>query len=214
MDLAQYVVRRANVDDLPGLKTLWERASLQVLDLERRLTEFQLVSSLQGDLVGAAGLHVVGREGLLHSEAFAAPETEEAFRPLLWNRLHTLARNHGLLRLWTREAAPFWHLQAGFKEATPELLAKLPAVFGDRHVRWQVLALREETQEAVSFEKEFEMFQQTSRANMEQVMSQARSLRSFAYAIGIAFFLAALGWAAWIFVRRAGEDSPSGPTPR
>src|SRR5438046_7014520 len=53
MNASELTVRRATVDDLNGLKQLWERARLQVLDLERRLTEFQLLVSNESDLLGA-----------------------------------------------------------------------------------------------------------------------------------------------------------------
>src|SRR5256886_8983337 len=36
MNASELTVRRATVDDLDGLKQLWERARLQVLDLEKR----------------------------------------------------------------------------------------------------------------------------------------------------------------------------------
>src|SRR5207302_5432031 len=56
MNASEPTVRRATVDDLNGLKQLWERARLQVLDLERRLTEFQLIVSDESDLLGTIGL--------------------------------------------------------------------------------------------------------------------------------------------------------------
>src|SRR2546426_9675403 len=117
MSEPQYSLRRATVDDLPGLKVLWERARLQVLDLEKRLTEFQLVVSDAGDLIGALGLHIEGKQGKLHSEAFSQPDQQDQFRPRLWERVQTVSRNHGLVRLWTQELSPFWH-QAGFADAT------------------------------------------------------------------------------------------------
>src|SRR5213079_1001159 len=114
----QYSLRRATVDDLPGLKILWERARLQVLDLEKRLTDFQLVVSDAGDLIGAVGLHIEGKQGHVHSEAVAQLEQDAKFREQIWERILVLARNHGLIRLWTLEAAPFWQQQAGFAEAS------------------------------------------------------------------------------------------------
>jgi len=190
MDPARFVVRRATVDDLPGLKLLWERAGLQVLDLERHLTEFQLISSLEGDLAGAIGLHIDGRHGLIHSEAFAQPEEEDDFRQLLWDRLRNLARNFGLSHLWTQEQAPFWHQQAKFNEADAEVVKKLPAAFGDPHRHWSGVGLRDEAVEAKSLEKEFELFQQASRVGLDQVLSQTRRLKVGAYVIaGVLLFV-------------------------
>ena len=191
MNPPEFSVRRATVEDLAGLKLLWERAGLQVLDLEKRLTEFQLAVTPVGDLMGAVGLHIVGRDGLLHSEAFTQPEHSEPLRPLLWERVRNLARNHGLVRMWTREEAPFW-LQAGFAEASPELLKKLPVALGDGHQRWLTMQLREETVPSLSLEQEFELFQQASKASTEEVMAQARKLRALANIIAWVVLGAAL----------------------
>jgi N-acetylglutamate synthase-like GNAT family acetyltransferase len=178
----EFSVRRATVEDLGGLKQLWERSGLQVLDLEKRLTEFQLAITPAGDLLGAFGLRIAGKEGQLHSEAFTQPERAEALRPAFGERLRSLARNHGLVRLWTREEAPFW-LHEGFSEAEAELLKKLPPPFGDSRHHWLALQLRDEAVPPLSLEHEFEIFQQASRADTEEVMAQARKLRTAATVI-------------------------------
>jgi len=199
MNPPEFSVRRATVEDLGGLKLLWERAGLQVLDLEKRLTEFQLAVTPVGDLMGAVGLHIVGKEGRLHSEAFTQPEQSEPLRLLLWERVRNLARNHGLVRMWTREEAPFW-LQAGFAEASSELLKKLPAALGDGHQRWLAMQLKEETVPSLSLEQEFELFQQASKASTEEVMAQARRLRTVANVIAWVVLAAAMlvvGFYGW-----------------
>ena len=172
-----YNLRRATVDDLPGLKLLWERARLQVLDLEKRLTDFQLLVSDAGDLIGAIGLHIEGKQGQVHSEAFAQPEQDAQFRDQVWERIQVVARNHGLVRLWTREAAPFWQQQAGFGEASAELVEKLPASFGDAAGRWLMLQLREENLSALSLEHEFELFQAGQKQETEKLMQMGRKLK-------------------------------------
>ncbi len=177
MSEPQYSLRRATVDDLPGLKLLWERSRLQVLDLEKRLTDFQLVVSDAGDLIGAIGLHIEGRQGHVHSEAVAQPEQDAKFREQVWERIQVLARNHGLVRLWTREAAPFWQQQAGFAEASPELATKLPVGFGATPGRWLMLQLREENLSVLSIEREFELFQVSQKQETEKLMQLGRTLK-------------------------------------
>jgi N-acetylglutamate synthase-like GNAT family acetyltransferase len=201
------IVRRANVDDLTGLRLLWERAHLQVLDLEKRLTEFQLVSTPGGDLIGVIALHIDGKLGRLYGEAFTHPEQADDARPWLWERLQTLARNHGLVRLWTLEAAPFWH-HAGFTKADPEQLRKLPESFGDRHSHWLTLALREESVQAISIEKEFEIFQQSQRAQTEQVLAQARRLKLLAYVVTFVVAIIALVGLFFVFSKTS-QSTPS-----
>ena len=207
MNPPEFMVRRATVDDLGGLKILWERARLQVLDLERHLTEFQLAVSMEGDLLGAAALRVQGKDGLLHSEAFTLPETEEQYRPAIWQRLHNLARNHALVRIWTREGAPFWH-QTGFAEVPAEQLKKLPAAFGDPHARWLTLPLREDTAGVLSLEQEFELFQQANRANTDQVMAQARKLKLFANVVAVAVFVLAAALVGVLAFRHFRQSKP------
>jgi len=177
MNEPQYHLRRATVDDLPGLKVLWERARLQVLDLEKRLTDFQLVVSDAGDLIGAVGLHIEGKQGQVHSEAFAQPEQEAQFRDQVWERIQVVARNHGLVRLWTREAAPFWRQQAGFAEASAGLVEKLPASFGDAPGHWLMLQFREENLSVLSLEREFELFQASQKQETEKLMQMGRKLK-------------------------------------
>jgi N-acetylglutamate synthase-like GNAT family acetyltransferase len=182
MSSPDYTLRRATVDDLVGLKQLWERAHLQVLDLEKRLTEFQLVGTEAGDLVGAIGLQIDGKQGRIHSEAFAQPEDTDRFRQQLWERIQAVARNHGLVRLWTREPAPFW-AQRGFQEADAETIKKLPPAFGDTGQRWSSLQLKEESPVVISLDKEFELFQASQREGVERIMRQAKIMKNIAYAI-------------------------------
>src|SRR5256886_11992356 len=194
MNASELTVRRATVDDLDGLKQLWERARLQVLDLEKPLTEFQLVGSDESDLLGAIGLHIEGKQGQLHSEAFTQPEQEDRFRAQLWERIQIVARNHGLVRLWTQGRSPFWQ-QAGFGGASPELLKKLPPGFGDAQAHWLALQLREESLAAFSLEQEFELFQAAQKEESERLMRLGTSLKNIvmalvgiALAIGLFFF--------------------------
>jgi N-acetylglutamate synthase-like GNAT family acetyltransferase len=192
MNTPSYTVRRATVDDLGGLKILWERARLQVLDLEKRLTEFQLIVSDAGDLIGAIGLHLEGKQGKLHSGAFAQLEQADEFRPQLWERVQSVARNHGLVRLWTQDLAPFWR-EAGFAEVSPELLKKLPPGFGDAPGLWLALQLKEESAAALSIDHEFELFQAAQKEETERLMKLGRTMKFTVFIVlGLAVAIAAI----------------------
>ena len=210
MNSPEYTARRATVDDLSGLKILWERARFQVLDLEKRLTEFQLIVSDAGDLIGALALHIEAKQGLLHSGAFAQPEQEEQFRPQLWERIQSVARNHGLNRLWTQEGAPFW-LQAGFVEGSAETLPRLPPGFGDRQARWLTLQLKDENVAALSIEHEFELFQTAQKEETERLRRLGRTMKVTVFVvIGIVATIALL-----VIVRMAVKNPSLGiPGPR
>src|SRR5262245_49583574 len=131
-------VRRATIEDLPKLVALWQQESLAGPDLEKRFKEFQVVEAPPGEIAGALGLQVAGLEGRLHSEVFARAEESDALRELLWERAKVLAQNLGLVRLWTQLSTPFWN-HSGFSYAAADLLAKLPATFGDGARPWQFL---------------------------------------------------------------------------
>ena len=182
MNLPAYTARRATVDDLGGLKLLWERARYQVLDLEKLLTNFQLIVSDAGDLIGAIGLQIEGKQGRLHSSAFTQPEQEDTFRPVLWERIQTVARNHGLVRLWTQESSPFWP-EAGFAEASPEALKRVPAIFGSAQARWLTLQLKEENAAALSLEHEFELFQTAQKEETERLLRLGRTMKLTVFAV-------------------------------
>jgi N-acetylglutamate synthase-like GNAT family acetyltransferase len=206
----EFIVRRATVEDLGGLKQLWERARLQVLDLEKRLTEFQLAVTPEGDLLGAVGLQIAGKEGLVHSEAFTQAEQGESLRGAFWERLRNLARNHGLVRLWTVEEASFW-AQSGFAEPSADTLKKLPGSFGDNHRRWLALQLKDDAAPSLSLEQEFEIFQQSSRASMEEMMSQARKLRTLANVIAWVALGVVVALVAFYGLRHLQQTRASGP---
>src|SRR5262245_23646061 len=105
--------RRATIEDLQKLTPLWTREGLPAEELGKRFQEFQVIDGSDGALAGAIGLHITGQEGRLHSEAFLHPEEAEPLRARLWERVQMIAKNHGLVRLWTQLNAPFWS-QNGF----------------------------------------------------------------------------------------------------
>jgi len=214
MDPARFMVRRATLDDLSGLKELWTRAHLQVLELERRLTDFQLVVSEESDLMGAVALRIEAGQGWLHSEAFAGPEGQDPLRQLLWDRVMILARNHGLTRLWTLELAPFWRQVAEFQGVEQEDLKRFPGSFGQAHMRWQTLVLRAEDQRLLSLEQELEIFQQDSRSGMNQVMSQAQVVRWVAYGVVGVFLAGIFGLAVYYGLRWMREGNVRRPRRR
>ena len=134
MTEAPYVARRATVEDLPQLLALWELERLPATALEKRFTEFQVVSDDAGVVLAAVGLQIIGAHGLLHGEAIARPELSDMLRGLLWKRLQVIIQNHALERLWTQLPAHAWRDQ-GFERATEEQLklrpAEYPSQYGD-----------------------------------------------------------------------------------
>lgn len=177
-------VRRATIEDLPALVALWQPMGLPVSELERRLTEFQVVTAEAGKVVGTVGFQIAGKNGQIHSEAFADFSQADELRPLLWERLQMVAANHGIVRVWTRETAPFWaHL--GMTAPDADAIAKQPPAWREQPGHWLVLKLREDVEEALSADKEFELFRQAERAQTEATLGRARALNKLATALAL-----------------------------
>ena len=190
-------VRRATVEDIPRLIPLWKIEELPWQDLEKRFREFQVIEAGNGELLGAIAIQIAGRDGWLHSEVFAHPEDSDLLREHLWQRLQSVAANHGLLRLWNGSEAPFWHA-AGFAPGTPEQLARRPAAFSDGVAPGRLLQLKEENADVV-VEKEFAMFREAERERAQQLMRHARVLKMVAVLIGVVLFAFVLVWALKFF---------------
>jgi N-acetylglutamate synthase-like GNAT family acetyltransferase len=197
---SKYRVRRATLDDLSQLMALWEPMHYPTEDLAKRVTEFQVAESPEGKVVGGAGLQIAERQGLVHSEAFSDFALAEHLRPLLWDRLHAVATNHGLLRVWTREQAPFWN-HCGLVKADAEALEKLPALWRGPTSGWLTLKLRDDVETVLSLDKEFAVFMQTEKQHTERVFQQARTMKTIMTLLAVALLIAVVVWAITTFVR-------------
>lgn len=187
MNPPAYQVRRATVEDLPVLRRLWQEAQLPLLQPEKRLTEFQVVLNEKNQVLGAIGLQIKGHEGMMHNEVFLEPTCTDDCRDELWRRLQVVAMNHSLVRLWTREDAPYWH-HIGFKPCDKELLQKLTAVFGEQEGHWSCHKLRDELALPKSLDQELAIFAEAQRQETAAMLRKAKIWRHIATAIAVLFF--------------------------
>src|SRR3954464_4115828 len=162
MTMPNQQVRRATVEDVSKLVHLWRQENLPSESLEKRFKEFQVVEAENGELLGAIGLQISGQEALLHSEAFLSPEHSEFVREKVWERAQIMAKNHGLVRVWTQFHAPFWRGN-GFPQPRGAPLQKLPPAFGPAQSPWLVIELREDTAAPISLDQEFALFKEPER---------------------------------------------------
>ena len=205
MSPSTHRVRRATLDDMANLSALWRSMQLPVQELEKRLTEFQVAESHDGKLLGAVGLQIARREGRVHSEAFADFSVADQVRPLLWERMQSLAINHGLVRLWTQEQALFWK-HCGLHPATPEALQKLPPAWQSSPDEWLTLQLKDEIAAALSTDKEFAMFMEAEKQRTEKAFRQARVIKHVATLVAV--LLAIFVFAALVFWLRRNPPMP------
>ena len=200
MNSSPYGVRRATLDDINELTVLWRSMHLPADYLSRRITEFQVAQGPDSKLLGAVGLQIAEHQGRIHSEAFSDFALAEQLRSLLWDRIHAVASNHGLLRLWTQEQAPFWN-HCGLVKADTEALAKLPAAWQNQTPAWLTLKLKEELETAVSLDKEFALFMESEKQRTQKAFQQARILKGIATVVAVAVLILILG-AAFLLVRK------------
>ena len=200
MSSSKYRVRRATLDDIGQLAAMWEPMQYPTQDLAKRVTEFQVAESADGRLLGAVGLRIAEHQGLIHSEAFSDFAMAEHLRPLLWDRLHAVATNQGLLRVWTQERAPFWN-HCGLLKADGEALQKLPAAWRGPSASWLTAKLREDVDAVLSLDHQFALFMQSEKQRTERVFQQARALKTLVTLIAFALLIGAVAWGVKLFLR-------------
>jgi N-acetylglutamate synthase-like GNAT family acetyltransferase len=189
-------VRRATLEDLPALVAMWKTMSFDVEDLSRRTTEFQVAEDASGRIMGAVGLHITGKQGLIHSEVFGDYSEAEPVRPLLWERLKALANNYALLRFWTHENSPFWK-HCGMQEPDADALAKLPAPWQPPAPRL-TLKLREDVEQILSGDAEFALFFEAERRRTQQALGQAKTIKTIMTVFAIVMAVTVLIAAAYL----------------
>ena len=209
MTLPNYRVRRATLDDLSALKALWASMHFSGADLEKGLTEFQVVAGADGKLLGAIALQIADKSGRIHSEAFTDFGLAEELRSLLWERLQVIALNFGLLRLWTKESAPFWN-RCGLLPADAKTLEKLPRAWAGDTANWLTVQLRDETAVA-SVDKEFALFMAAEKQRTARALGYAKTLKRIATAIAIILALFVLAFLARIFLKNPQLLNPQLP---
>ncbi len=197
-----YRVRRATLDDIAPLMAIWSSMRFDAEELAKRITDFQVAEGPQG-IVGAIAMEMAERQGRIHSEGFTDFALADQLRPLLWERIHALATNHGLLRLWTDEQAPFW-CHCGLNKPDPEALQKLPAAWRQGAHDWLTLKLREDVAILASVDQEFALFMASEKQRTERAMQQAKVLKVIATLVALALFGMVLAAAFFIFRRNPG----------
>jgi N-acetylglutamate synthase-like GNAT family acetyltransferase len=192
-------IRRATVDDLTALKSLWLAAQLPADELESRLTEFQVVEA-DGIFAGALGLQIQQQHARLHTEDYTDFSVADAARELFWERIQNLAANHGVFRLWTQETSPFW-TRWGFHPANAETLARLPEAWKNLEGQWLTLELKNEDAINAALKNQFGNFMDAEKKQTAQVAARARQLRAFFTVIFFAIGLICIAFAVWLLLR-------------
>lgn len=195
-------IRRATVDDRDALKLLWASMRLPADELEKCLTEFQIVEASNGEIVGAIGVQISGQHTLLHSEGYSDFGVADAARLLFWERIQTLASHNGVFRIWTQERSPFWK-NFGFQPPSAEILARLPAGWKNEFDGgWLTLQLKNEEAIAAALEKEFAPFMAGEKSETQKISEKAKTISTIITVVGFAIGILGIGFAVYLFVHR------------
>ena len=169
-------------------------------ELESRLTEFQVIETGDGQVVGAIGVQVVRQHALVHSEGYTDFSVADAARELFWERIQTVAAHHGVFRLWTQEQSPFW-VRLGFQPANAETLGRLPDEWKPAAGKWLTIQLKNE--EAIAtLDKELALFRESEQKHAAETLGQARKAISLFTALLLFLGIICFGIALYLYVRR------------
>jgi N-acetylglutamate synthase-like GNAT family acetyltransferase len=202
MNPTQLSVRRATVDDRDALKILWASMRLSPDDLERRLTQFQVVENADGEIVGAIGIQFSWQHALLHNESYSDFSIADTARQLFWERIQTLASHNGIFRVWTQERSPFWK-NFGFQPPNAEVLARLPEEWKNEFDGgWLTFQLKNEEAIAAALEKEFVPFMTEEKLGTKRIFEKAKTISTIITVVCFAIGILGIGIAIYLFVHR------------
>jgi len=194
-------VRRATVDDLVTLRTIWLSMQLPADELEKRLKEFQVVENADGNVLGAVGIQFSKQHALLHGEGFSDFSVADAARELFWQRFEALAANHGIFRIWTQETSPFW-MHWGFQPANAEMLSRLPEEWKTSEGKWFTIELKNEEAVTAALENKFAGFMDAEKKQTARVAEKARTLKTIIAIVGFTIAILCIGIAVYLLVHR------------
>jgi N-acetylglutamate synthase-like GNAT family acetyltransferase len=194
-------IRRATVDDLVTLRTIWLSMRLPADELEKRLKEFQVVEDTQGNVFGAVGIQFLREHALLYGEGFSDFSIADPARQLFWQRFEALAANHGIFRIWTRETSPFW-TRWGFQPANAEILSRLPDEWKTSEGKWLTLQLKDEQAVAAALENKFAGLLDAEKKQTARVAEKARMLKTVITVVGFTIGILCIGIAIYLFMHR------------
>ncbi len=194
-------VRRATLDDLATLRTIWISMRLPADELEKRLKEFQVVGNADGIVLGAIGIRFSNQHALLYGEGYSDFAIADAARELFWLRFEALAANHGIFRFWTQETSPFW-TRWGFQPAGAEILSRLPDEWKTPENIWLTLELKNEEAVTAALQNKFAGFMDAEKQQTARVAEKARILKTIITVVGFTIGILCIGLAIYLLVHR------------
>jgi len=200
--------RRATIEDLGELESLWVEAGLPALELGKFLTEFHVVTDPEGHILHAIGLLVEGDQALLHSEALSASGLltvdPDACRAALWKRLRILSRNQGISRIWTREDAEYWRI-SGYQSVPESQFPQEVPSFVQREEGWWSYQSPDPIQSDLQVKREMALWQTQREQEKQNFQQRVKAFR--AVALGLIVVLIVLSVAFVVKLAQVRPDA-------
>ena len=194
-------VRRATLDDLAALRTMWFSLRLPADELEKRLQDFQVVEDAEGNVFGAIGIQFSKQYARLYGEAFSDFSAADTARQLFWRRFEALAANHGVFRVWTQETSLFW-TRWGFQPANAAILMRQPEEWKTSESKWLTLELENEEAVTNALENKFAGFMGAEKKQTARVAEKARTLKTIIIIVGFTIGISCIGIAIYLLIHR------------
>jgi N-acetylglutamate synthase-like GNAT family acetyltransferase len=194
-------VRRATLDDLAALRTMWLSLRLPADELEKRLQDFQVVEDAEGNVFGAIGIQFSKQYARLYGEAFSDFSAADTARQLFWRRFEALAANHGVFRVWTQETSLFW-TRWGFQPANAAILMRLPEEWKTFEGGWLTFELKNEDAVTTALENKFVGFMDAEKKQTARVAEKARTLKTIIIVVGFTIGISCIGIAIYLLIHR------------
>ena len=194
-------VRRATTDDFQCLRSLWNSMRLPADELEKRLTEFQVIESADGQIAGAIGLQIIRQHARLHSEAYTDLSLADTAQEFFWERIQLIASHHGVFRLWTQEDSPFWK-RCGFRIVITESLVQLPEEWKRFGGKWYSFQLKNEEIITAAFEKHLAGFVDSGKKQAARVSEKARTINTIVTVVCFGIFFVCIAVLIYLITHR------------
>lgn len=194
--------RRAAVEDLAALQTLWQENGLPWEQLGGFLAEFQVAEDEDGLITAAIGLLIEGDHALLHTEAVRPNADADLARSALWRRVQIVARNQGVQRIWTQEDAEYW-ATAGFAPVPPPLVERAPASFLKSSEDWRACDLLDPERAKAMIHEQLAILEAERMQSAAAFQQKVRNFRLFAILLAFVVLLLC-GWLLYRIVQTPG----------
>jgi N-acetylglutamate synthase-like GNAT family acetyltransferase len=194
-------VRRATLDDLAALRSIWLSLQLPADELEKRIQDFQVVEDAEGKVFGTVGIQFSKQYARLYGEGFSDFSAADTARQLFWRRFEALAANHGVFRVWTQETSLFW-THWGFQPADAAILMRLPEEWKLSEGKWLTLELKNEEAVTAALENKFSGFMDAEKEQTARVVQKTRVLKNTIIVVGFTIGILCIGIAIYLFIHR------------